>query len=80
MSTPFLRDGEMPSTFPRPLASLEEVERWHIVNVLEQVKFNKALASRILGIDRATLYRKAQRHGINLRKAQGGTQPRDTLS
>jgi hypothetical protein len=44
------------------------------------VKFNKALASRILGIDRATLYRKAQRHGINLRKAQGSSQSRDSLS
>ena len=49
------------------LTSLEEMERVHIVKVLQEVGFNKSKASEILGIDRATLYRKAQRYGIDLR-------------
>jgi two-component system, NtrC family, response regulator AtoC len=47
--------------------SLEEMEKTHIVKVLQEVHFNKSKASDILGIDRATLYRKAQRYGIDLR-------------
>jgi DNA-binding NtrC family response regulator len=47
--------------------SLEELEKGHIVKVLQEVKFNKSKASVILGIDRATLYRKAQKYGIDLR-------------
>ncbi len=47
--------------------SLEEMEKNHIVKVLQEVNFNKSKASEILGIDRATLYRKAQRYGIDLR-------------
>jgi DNA-binding NtrC family response regulator len=48
-------------------SSLEEMERAHIVKVLNDVGFNKSRASEVLGIDRATLYRKAQRYGIDLR-------------
>lgn len=47
--------------------SLEEMERGHILKILQEVGFNKSKASEILGIDRATLYRKAQRYGIDLR-------------
>jgi two-component system response regulator AtoC len=47
--------------------SLEHVERLHILRVLQETQFNKSRASELLGIDRATLYRKAQRYGINLR-------------
>jgi len=47
--------------------SLEEMEKAHIVKVLQEVHFNKSKASEALGIDRATLYRKAQRYGIDLR-------------
>ena len=49
------------------MSSLEEMERVHIVKVLEEVSYNKSKASEVLGIDRATLYRKAQRYGIDLR-------------
>lgn len=52
---------------PGPQTSLEEMERVHIVKVLQETGFNKSRASEILGIDRATLYRKAQRYGIDLR-------------
>lgn len=47
--------------------SLEEMEKSHIVKVLQDVHFNKSKASEVLGIDRATLYRKAQKYGIDLR-------------
>lgn len=47
--------------------SLEEIEKAHILKVLDDVHYNKSKASDILGIDRATLYRKAQRYGIDLR-------------
>jgi DNA-binding NtrC family response regulator len=44
--------------------SLEEVERRHIEIVLRATGWNKALAARKLGIDRATLYRKLMRLGL----------------
>ena len=47
--------------------SLEEMEKNHIARVLQEVNFNKSKASEILGIDRATLYRKAQKFNIDLR-------------
>jgi DNA-binding NtrC family response regulator len=47
--------------------SLEDMEKAHILTVLQQVNYNKSKASELLGIDRATLYRKAQRYGIDLR-------------
>jgi len=50
-----------------PATSLEDMEKTHIIKVLQEVGYNKSKASEILGIDRATLYRKAQRYGIDLR-------------
>lgn len=49
------------------VTSLNNMERAHILKVLQEVNYNKSKASEILGIDRATLYRKAQRYGIDLR-------------
>ena len=51
---------------PKPVAShdtefeplpLAEIERRHVLQVLEQVNGNKVKAARILGINRATIYR-----------------------
>ncbi len=47
--------------------SLESMEREHILRVLKETDYNKSKASEILGIDRATLYRKAQKYGIALK-------------
>jgi len=51
---------------PDPLAelSLEEVERRHILRVLDAKEGNKLAASQVLGIDRKTLYRKLVRYGV----------------
>ena len=46
--------------------TLESMEREHICKALESTGFNKSRAATILGIDRATLYRKAQKFGITL--------------
>jgi two-component system response regulator HydG len=44
--------------------TLDEVERRHILHVLDALDWNKAEAARVLGINRATLYRKLQRYGL----------------
>lgn len=44
--------------------SIEVVERRHIEAVLNAVGWNKVAAARTLGIDRATLYRKLLRFGL----------------
>jgi two-component system response regulator HydG len=40
------------------ILSLDEIERRHILRVLETVRGNRTLAARALGLDRKTLYRK----------------------
>jgi len=48
---------------------LEDIERTTIQRVFEQVKGDKALAGKMLGISRATLYRKLKRYNIGAREA-----------
>ncbi len=45
---------------------LEDIERATIERVFEQVKGDKVLAGKMLGISRATLYRKLKRYNIGL--------------
>jgi two-component system response regulator AtoC len=47
---------------------LEDIERATIQRVFEQVKGDKALAGKMLGISRATLYRKLKRYNIGARE------------
>jgi len=47
-----------------PTTDLEELEHATIQRVLDQVMGDKALAGKMLGISRATLYRKIKRYGI----------------
>src|SRR5688500_13187886 len=48
-------------------ASLVDVERDHIIRTLEQVRGNKAVAARILGVSRRAFYRQLERHGLHQR-------------
>ncbi|HEX7376728.1 MAG TPA: sigma-54 dependent transcriptional regulator [Pirellulales bacterium] len=43
---------------------LEEIERAHVLEVLEREKGNKARAARVLGINRRSLYRLLEKYGI----------------
>jgi len=53
--------------------TLEEVEKRHLTRVLKETKGNKVKAAKILGIDRRTLYRMAERFGLDLGPdAEGG--------
>ena len=58
-ATQIVLSSEDPSTF----VTLEELERRYVARVLEGVNSNKAAASRVLGIERKTLYRMLERWG-----------------
>ena len=66
---PDLDDALPAREMPRHSGSttdLEDIERATIQRVFEQVKGDKALAGRMLGISRATLYRKLKRYNIGM--------------
>jgi DNA-binding NtrC family response regulator len=52
-----------------PLLTLEELEKQHIQAVLRATQGNKKKAAQILGINRRSLYRMAQRYGLDLNDA-----------
>lgn len=47
------------------LLTLDEVEKRHLSRVLKETRGNKVKAAKILGIDRRTLYRMAERFGLD---------------
>jgi DNA-binding NtrC family response regulator len=57
----------------RDLPTLDELERRYLQHVLQAVGGNRSRAAEALGIDRRTLYRMAERFGIDLKdEATGG--------
>jgi DNA-binding NtrC family response regulator len=58
---------------PLSTTDLEDIERATIQRVFEQVKGDKALAGRMLGISRATLYRKLKRYNIGVGSSAAGS-------
>ena len=54
------------------LPSLDEVERRYLLYVLEAVGGNRTRAAAVLGIDRRTLYRMAERFGVPLSEDRDG--------
>ena len=48
------------------LVTLHELERRYLIRVLDETHGNKTEAARLLGIDRRTLYRMAERFGLDL--------------
>lgn len=61
VSTRFVLEG----TDPTEMLTLDEIEKRYIQRVMEAVSWNKTEATKILGIDRSTLYRKLERYGLN---------------
>jgi DNA-binding NtrC family response regulator len=51
------------------LVTLEEMEKRYLQKVLRETGGNKARAAKVLGIDRRTLYRMAERFGLELSDA-----------
>jgi transcriptional regulator with PAS, ATPase and Fis domain len=47
------------------LMSLEEMEKRHIVRVLELTGYDRQMTSAILGLPRTTLWRKMKKYGLN---------------
>ena len=58
---------------PLSTTDLEDIERATIQRVFEQVHGDKALAGRMLGISRATLYRKLKRYNISGNPGSGSS-------
>ena len=48
-----------------PTASLDEVEKQHVLKTLAAVDWNIKRAAEIMGIERATLYNKIRRYGLS---------------
>jgi DNA-binding NtrC family response regulator len=48
------------------LPTLDELERRYLIHVLETVGGNRTRAAEVLGVDRRTLYRMAERFGVKL--------------
>jgi transcriptional regulator of acetoin/glycerol metabolism len=56
--------AEIYATIPRVLTPLEAIECDAIVNALLETRGNKAEAAQLLGMSRATIYRKIREYGI----------------
>ncbi|HET9182762.1 MAG TPA: sigma-54 dependent transcriptional regulator [Candidatus Angelobacter sp.] len=59
-------NGGAPPLQSESANTLEDMERRHIIRVLQENAGNKSKAARALGIERKTLYQKARRLGIDL--------------
>jgi DNA-binding NtrC family response regulator len=57
---------------PGRLATLAEVERAHLVQVLDTLGWNKRHAARVLGVSRGTLYRKIVEHDLQENAVEPG--------
>jgi DNA-binding NtrC family response regulator len=62
--------GKMAPASVALCTDLEELERLTVQRVFEQVGGDKEQAQKLLGISRATLYRKIKRYGIETRLAE----------
>jgi DNA-binding NtrC family response regulator len=58
---PFQHTEKTPSTNSNSIA---DIEKNHIVNILEQNSWNISRSAEILGIDRVTLYNKIEKYGL----------------
>jgi transcriptional regulator of acetoin/glycerol metabolism len=66
----------MPAAAGLSSTDLEDIERITIQRVFEQVNGDKARARKMLGISRATLYRKLKRYNIGMPQAMAAASHR----
>ena len=62
----------VPAASSLSTTALAEMERMTILRVFEQAHGDKALAGKMLGISRATLYRKLKRYNIAVKGSEEG--------
>ena len=60
----FLDSNARLAQTPEELPTLKELERRHVLRVLDAAGGNKSRAARILGIERSTLYEKLRGYGL----------------
>jgi DNA-binding NtrC family response regulator len=72
---PFERPDTVLAVRPSPqeqpfsdLPTLDDLERRYLMHVLDAANGNRTRAAEILGVDRRTLYRMAERFGIELKE------------
>jgi DNA-binding NtrC family response regulator len=53
------------------LPSIDELERRYLLHVLKAVDGNRSRAAAVMGVDRRTLYRMAERFGVDLKSEPG---------
>jgi transcriptional regulator with PAS, ATPase and Fis domain len=61
LPAPLRQAPAAPLVVPATRMTMEEVKRWYLSKVLEDVGGNKVKAAEILGVDRGTLYRMLKR-------------------
>jgi transcriptional regulator with GAF, ATPase, and Fis domain len=60
----FLDRSGAPASAAEELPTLRELERRHVLRVLDAAGGNKSRAARVLGIERSTLYEKLRSYGV----------------
>lgn len=65
------RKGEGMGSAPLPGTTLQQVERWMILDSMRRNDWNRQLTAKELGIHKSTLYRKIERLGIDLPEKDG---------
>jgi two-component system, NtrC family, response regulator AtoC len=74
---PLKYSGDSQDAASLSTTALAEMERMTILRVFEQANGDKALAGKMLGISRATLYHKLKRYNIALRESEAETAAQD---
>ena len=60
----FLLNRDDQRDLPAGRISMEEVEKRHLLNILDSQNWNITVSAKILGIDRVTVYKKLKKYGI----------------
>ncbi|MCL5773549.1 MAG: sigma-54 dependent transcriptional regulator [Firmicutes bacterium] len=63
-----IRNSKASANGHSALKSIKDIERDHIMGVLESTNWNRSRAAQILGIERATLYNKLRSYGLMAKK------------